>query len=166
MSSKMYVLMKVWLSLCQNLKLCFLFQVKIWLLQPSSQPYSPVQVNKPQCAANSLIVLNFWNKIFGCLKGEPIQFFFEIAPLCCTQLTPTGVLLKDHSQIWWQMEGIYPQRRFHAENQEDLGVFDDFSKDSCHGGRMLGGCWSRLLLQTSSQVQRRMRRQSCCCCSL
>ena len=73
-------------------------------------------------------------------KGEPIQFFFEIAPLCCTQLTPTGVLLKDHSQIWWQMEGIYPQRRFHAENQEDLGVFDDFSKDSCHGGRMLGGC--------------------------
>ena len=21
-----------------------------------------------------------------------------------------------------------------------LGVFDDFSKDSCHGGRMLGGC--------------------------
>ena len=73
-------------------------------------------------------------------KGEPIQFFFEIAPLCCTQLTLTGVLLKDHSQIWWQMEGICPQRRFHAENQEDLGVFDDFSKDSCHGGRMLGGC--------------------------
>ena len=73
-------------------------------------------------------------------KGEPIQFFFEIAPLCCTQLTPASVLLKDHSQIWWQMEGICPQRIFHAENQEDLGVFDDFSKDSCHGGRMLGGC--------------------------
>ena len=38
------------------------------------------------------------------------------------------------------MEGICPQKRFSCKKPGGRGVFDDFSKDSCHGGRMLGGC--------------------------